>query len=363
VKHFVIVGLAAVLALGSGGSVWAQETLCQFILTRNELTALALSGDYHHFQDRYFDDRSSVSAGQLVLEGLAWSEGPEWSYSVDGSARLRFSRAAITVDSALGTEGQLRRYVRENLFLFGGVDTAGFPGQQGLTVSVLGGAGLGRFVNVTPMVKALQVSQVLWREGILTQEPSSAQLQELAQIIGRQRELGLAGTLQEIETLLGRSLNVSAVLELQQILTASITRFCGWDMSLGLGYDVIDPTGQHAALLQGRANYALPLGAGHQLLISLRSRAPFPFTGAYTLNTTVGYQRLLTPTTDLNAQYMYRLSRDAGGFVTITHTVNLALRLQVQPDLGVTLQGQASSGTGFEKTEWGFTVGFQYDLF
>jgi len=356
--------LSLLLLLGAGRATQGQTAfLCDYTPQQNGLTSLILSGEYHQFNSRYLDNRANVSVGSLLLNGLSWSDGPQWSYNVDGSAQLRFSPAGVALDPNLRGDGQLRHYLDDRPFVFGGLSTSGFPGQAGLTVSALAGAGLGRFLNVTPMAKALMAATILQADGVITGTPSSDTLTQLAQLIGRQPTLGLAGVLEEMEKLIGSSFNVSTVLALQGVLSSSVTRFCGWETSLGLGYELITPSGQHHALLQARTDYAISPDPQSRILISGRGWASLPWTGAHRLGASLDYSRTLSPETDLSLIYSYTQEQDETGVSSETHMLDAVLRMQVRAPLSVTSRGHVGWGTGFERMESGIDLGFEYSLF
>lgn len=363
-RNGILLGVVLVV-VGLGGNSSAQVvSVCDYVPPVNRFAALTISGDYRYFNDRYFDDRENVDLGHLTVQGLIWYEGPEWSYSVDGAARLRVSPEGVTLDPTLDSEGDLRRYLDEMLFVFGGADTVGLPGQVGLTVNALGGVGWGKFRDVTPLAKAFKVVDVLLELGVLAEAPPQETYLSLAEVIGKEPELGLAGVLREIEAVLGLQLGVEGVLALEEVLVAEITRFCGWEVRAAVGYELIDPVGPREALLAIGADYALALGPRAEILAGADLRAPFPLTGAYGLSASLIYQRLLSPIADLNTVYRYTRVRDAGGFVEEGHALDITLGLQIQVDLNAFVKGHLAWGTtGFEETEWGVDIGFEYDLF
>lgn len=354
--------MALLLIVSFMPATWGQMlSVCDYVPPVNRLAALSLSGDYRYLDDRYRDDRGNVQIGHLILKGFTWAEGPEWSYTVNGSARLEFSRE-IALDYTLTSEGDLRRYLDGDFFAFGGVDTTGLPGEEGLTVNVLAGGGLGRFRDVTPLAKALRVVEALRGEGIFTEVLSEEAIQEIARLIGRRRELGLPGVLEGIEQQLGVPLGIKGVLALQRILAADGARFCGWDVRLALGYAVITPAGERQALLRAAADYAAAFDSESELLATGRWHAPFPLTGDSVLNASLSYHRTLSSEAGLAASYTFTRAQEAERLNQL-HALDLTLRLRVQAPLSVLLKAWASLGTGFDEPEWGFAVGFQYDLF
>ncbi len=353
---------ALMVVLGVGVMTHAQMTasLCEYTPPQNQLQSLTLSGDYRYFEDRYLNDRGNASIGHLAVQGIMWAEGPEWSYTLSGSARLELA-PQIALSTTLMSEGSLRRYLDENIFLFGGVDTASTPFQEGFTVRALGGIGAGRFRDVTPLAKAMQISQALQEAKILTQPLSDSELKAVADVIARQPELGIVGVLEGIEQQLGKPLGAAGVVAIQDIVQSRESRFCGWDATLALGYTVISPMGETNALARVAANFATPPDALSQVLAQARLYIPLPFTDNTWLTVSASYARLLTPTTNLNVVYSYNWARQAGQ-ENQAHGLDATLRFFVSPSLSVLVKGQASLATGYEEPEWGISVGFEYSV-
>lgn len=349
-----------VLSIGVMTQAQMIPSLCEYTPPQNQLQSLTLSGDYRYFEDRYLDDRGNANIGHMALQGFTWVEGPEWSYSLNGLVRLEFSRE-IALSATLSSEGSLRRYLNGDFFIFGGVDTLGVPFQQGLTINLLGGAGLGHFRNVTPVAKALQVSQALQSAKVIDQPLSNEVLKAVADVIARQPELGFVGVLEEIEKQLGKPLGVAGVVAIQEIVRSGESRFCGWDASLAGGYTVISPSGQTNALVRAAANFATALDAQSQILAQARWYAPFPLTGESWLTISAGFHRLLMPTANLDIAYSYNWVRQAGQ-ESQAHNLDVTLRLLVSPVWSTVVKGQASLATGYEEPEWSFSIGFEYSL-
>lgn len=154
--------LAAAFVVGWSGTVWGQSlSVCDYVSPKSQFTSLSLGGNYHQFNDRYRDNSGNTMSGNLALTGSTWEEGPEWGYRVEGSARLRLSGTTATLDYNLDSSGQLHRYVSDDIFMFGGFNSTGVPGQSGLSVDALAGAGWGRYRDVTPLAKALKIESIL----------------------------------------------------------------------------------------------------------------------------------------------------------------------------------------------------------
>lgn len=355
-----IFALTAVLSVGAMTQAQMTTSLCEYTPLQDQLQSLTLSGDYRYFEDRYLDDRGNASIGHIALQGIMWAEGPEWSYNITGSVRLEVT-SQVTLSTMLMSEGSLRRYLDGNLFLLGGVDTASAPFQEGFIVRALGGIGAGRFRDVTPFAKAIQISQALQEAEILTQPLSDSELKSVADVIARQPELGIVGVLEGIEQQIGKPLGVQGVIAIQDIVGSRESRFCGWDVTAAVGYTVISPTGETNALARVAANFATPPDAVSQVLAQARLYIPLPFTNNMWLTVSASYARLLMSTANLNIAYSYNWAQLAGREHQ-AHNLDATLRLMVSPSWSTVVKGQASLATGYQELEWSFSIGFEYSL-
>ena len=360
-RLFTLLIPLAVLGVGLT-AVGQPVSICDYTPPTNQLTELTLSGEYHQFEDKYLDDRNNVNSGSLLLQGFAWSEQDNWSYNLDGQANLRITPSGLELASTLSSEGQARYYVQGDNFVFGGVDTTGVPG-TGLTVSGLAGAGMGRFRNVTPMAKAIQIANALHAQDVLEEFPSEEKMNQLSRIIGSDRSMSTSEMLQEIEGLFETSFDVQSVLALQGVINTQMTRFCGWDVTAGVGYPVLVPTDEHNPFLRARANYALTLDPNGRLLVRAEGRLPLPPANAYRVNASLDYHRTLSPTSTLTTTYQYTRVQEPTGENYATHTLDLAVSAQVQAPLSLTAKAHGAIGDRFEEPEWGFDLGFEYRLF
>jgi hypothetical protein len=354
--------LAVVVIIGCASNVLAQAlSVCNYVSPESKFASLSLGGNYHQFNDRYRDNSGNSSGGNLALRGQLWEDGPEWGFRVEGSARLRLSGMNTAFDYNLDSTGQMRRYLSQDIFAFGGFNSAGVPGQVGLTVDAVVGAGWGRFRDVTPLAKALKINAILQDLKVTAEPLSDEKITELAQTIGKQRELGLEGVLKAIEQKLGTALNVGAVLALQEALMTTASRFCGMDVSVSVGYNVINPKGQNSVVMTAKANYAKALDPSTEFLANATLRTPVPVINS-TLDASLSLHRALSSNADLSGIYAYRRAQNANSANEL-HSLDAMLRLQLETTLSVAFTVQVAAGTGYEEPEWNFDISFKYDLF
>lgn len=364
-KAFVLASMFLMWwALSIGGMALS---VCDYVPPSNQLAALTLSGGYSQFNDRYADNRGNVNNGNLLLKGINWMDGPEWGYRLEGQANLKFSSTSVDLDYSVNSNSDFRRYMLEDIFLFGGLDTSGTPTQAGLTVQALVGGGWGRFQNVSPLAKAVAIVELLVQRGVLTSQPADDAMMSIAQAIGQETGAGLSAVLlKALETQVGITLDLPEVLAVNELLRGNTTRYCGWDATLSLGYEIISPKPSNAAVLRAATNYATAPDPQSQLLVTGRFSAPFPPTGAFAANASLLYTRTLSPTASLSATYGYNVNNeDQGGILLLNdvHNLEASLSTQVDAALSVLFKGSLTLAKGFEEPEWGFDVSFQYNLY
>lgn len=354
-------GLFTTLGFGQDLSV------CDYVAAKNQLTTLNLNGSYHQFDDRYADDRNNIDNGDLVLSGLKWMDSPRWGYRVEGSVNLQVSSAAVMVDYSLNTSSNLRLYMTDQAFMFGGFDSTGSPSQTDFSVRVLGGGGYGRFQNVSPLAKVFAIMRFLQDREVIENIPADDNMIELAQFIDEIEEPGLtAEILSELESVLETRLELPTVIALDALLRDNISRFCGWDATMSVGYELINPERSPSAVLHGAANYATAVGPLGQIVTNARFTAPLSLQEGFALNGEFNYVRTLSPIASLNMGYQFsglsKLNGDGMSFIS-THTLNGSVRAQVSSALSVLFKGRVSHSTGFEEPEWSLDISFDYALF
>jgi len=348
--------------------VFGQDiTVCDYVAAQNELTTLNLSGSYHQFDDRYADDRNNIDNGDLLLRGLKWMDSPMWGYRVEGSVNLQYSSTTVTADYALNSSSDFRRYLTEQAFVFGGADSTGSPLQSGFSVRVLGGGGYGRFQNVSPLAKVFAIMRFLQDREVIENNPADDTMIELAQFIDESETPGLsAEVLSELELALETQLELPTVIALDALLRDNISRFCGWDATMSVGYELINPENSPSPVLRAAANYATAVGPLGQIVANAHFTAPLSLQEGFVLNGEFNYVRTLSPIASFSMGYQYSgVSTLDGDDMSLmsSHTLNGSVRAQVSSALSVLFKGQASHSTGFEEPEWSLDISFDYALF
>lgn len=148
-------------------------------------------------------------------------------------------------------------------------------GMEDPRTAVTVGIGYGRVVNVTPMARAIRMVEALTERNLLTQTPSKAAYQAVANIIAREAEYkskyGLEdyemNWIQDIETALGGGFSAKGVIKSYDVLVNEriSTRKHGWLVRAGVGAVLSDYDGSDGKpVLEVGGEYHRPLSNATQ---------------------------------------------------------------------------------------------------
>ena len=115
-------------------------------------------------------------------------ESLPYAYSLDfvGAFSRNKNRGAENLyNYNVDVEGQTKKYIWTTHDLFGSIKyhSAYFKGYDRLPVDLTVGLGLGRFVNVTPLAKAVRVEDFLLSEGLLYDDLPAQTMIQFGQVI------------------------------------------------------------------------------------------------------------------------------------------------------------------------------------
>lgn len=150
------------------------------------------------------------------------------------------------------------------------VGDSDYAGIDDPRVTLTGGLGYGRVVNVTPMAKAMRVVEALVQNGVIAGAPSAATYNNIASIISKEDEYrskyGGADYAQmwvrDVERALGVDLGANGAIRVYNVLTEEriSTRKYGWDVRAGVGVVATDYDGDSGKpVLEAAANYYYPI--------------------------------------------------------------------------------------------------------
>lgn len=285
-RKAVFLGLGLFLAAGPALAL----SLCDYIAPETSLLDIGISFAYHYLDDPERPG-TEVNAGNISFTYTQIYSAPERGFSLDASGILGLEGLALA-DAVVEGAGTYRHYLdpQEPFFLFGGFEarwrTGGFYRQPWLQVTL--GVGYGRFNDVTPLAKAMLISEDLLRLGAIPASLSEEALMAVAQEIGRRLEYEkladlVAAVERIIETDAGVELDAHAVLAIEERITEiGRERYCGGALQAGVGYEVLDPEmGVRDVVLNASADWAVAPEPRSQLLLRGALSAALPWKDAY----------------------------------------------------------------------------------
>jgi hypothetical protein len=253
--------------------------LCSYRSPLTDLSDLGLSFSYQYTNDPYGSKDRDVNAGRFVVDYKRLYDTAEYGFDVVVSNEMNISVLDVSTYSTIA-DGSFKRYLMSDsdAFAFAGASARSSSSFASLGVSVNLGLGLGRFADVTPLAVATRIDDVLVDRGSLTERLRTADLQILAYELGsRETYASLADLLDVVQEIIESSgfvkpggldaLDLSRITDL--LRDESFSRYCGWDGKIGLGYEILDPSGgERDLLVTGAFNYAFTTQPNIQLLLN-----------------------------------------------------------------------------------------------
>jgi hypothetical protein len=270
----------AVLAGLLCGVLAAQAVpLCDYRSPLTDLSDLLMSFSYQYANDPYGAKERDANGGQFSVDYKRLYDTPEYGFDVELANQLDIS---LLDDSTYLTvaDGSYKRYLTPHgdAFAFAGAAARSSSSFASLGVSVNLGLGFGRFSDVTPLALATRIEDDLFRRGRLTNRLRAADLQILAYEIGsRDTYLTQADLMSVVQEIIESSgfvqpggLDAFDLSKIDELLSdGGFTRYCGWDGKIGLGYEVLDPSGgSNDILVTAAFNYAFTTAPNVQFLVN-----------------------------------------------------------------------------------------------
>ncbi|MEF8850629.1 MAG: DUF481 domain-containing protein [Candidatus Bipolaricaulota bacterium] len=377
-KVIFIVLLGVAFTLGATGLTgFSQVTnysnnlsLCNYTIPETTYQSLGLDFNYHFYDDPSLSEEGDINRGSAFGDYDYIYSNPTYSINLDSNASLSVSRNELTYDATGGA--RYNAYLTETaLFGFGGFranTSSSFAENFGL--KVLTGSGLGRFKNVTPLVKAVLIRNTLQGRRAAFADMPDELVREVAQIIGRiGPEKSLDDAVTEITELIESddeldvgNLDAVEVLRIREIIQEGTDqRLCGWEFRAGLGYEVIDPEGEPRDFLVNSAvRYARPFTTNSQLTMGLDFTSPFELTETYTINGQVSYTYQFLRNVD--TKFQYSLLYQQGTSLYYNHSFSALAEIQIRRDLSSSIVINLNDNSDYEEMTKEITVGLSFTL-
>lgn len=345
--------------------------MCGYTPPISEFQDLKISGNYRYYNDPFADNRSNDSSGSLRATFSRFFDAPLYGLSQQAMARLDLDRGVLNyqADAALN----LRGYLPETSFFgFTGVEARGASALPLPSLKLSLGGGYGRFKDVTPLAKALKIQEQLLELKAITGALPPAVVFEIADTIGRRREFAtLAALVQRLEEIIeasglpGQQLGALALLRIEEILNETADeKLCGWEVRLGIGYELFDPQDNTRELLAlASFDYALAPAPRSQFSSQLQLSSALPLFEDYVLLAKISYLFRFTERIDAQLTYSFIRTKPRALHALDLQGLDLRLTFQVQANLNFALQFETSWANDFEEWSQRLVLTLNYDLF
>jgi len=344
--------------------------LCNYTIPETTYQSLDLNFDYHFYDDPELSDAGDINRGSAFGNyGFIYTH-PDYSLNLASNASVSLSQDELTYD-AVG-EARYNAYLTEtDLFGFGGFQTTlSSSFSENVGVKVLTGSGFGRFKNVTPLVKAVLIRNMLQRRYVTDDVLPARLTRQIAQLIDKMGpEKSLDETVSDITDLLEsdpdfevEKLGAVEVLRVREIIQEGTDqRLCGWEIRAGLGYEAIDPQGEaRDFLVDGAIRFARPFTTSSQLTLGLDFTSPFELTESYTINALASYTYQFNRNVD--TKFQYSLLYKQGNALYYNHNYSATADIRIRRDLTSSVTVKLNDNSGYEEMTKEITIGLSYSL-
>ncbi len=342
-RKLVAVGI---LCIGMTGTSIASVSLCDYRAPTTDLTGLILSF-YYNYLNEPTADRPEVSLGQLSLAFSRTQDASRFGVSIESSNAVALDHLELTNASGK-TSATVRAYVSEADPLFGYAETRVAYGLSDTQVQMRLGGGYGRIVDVTPMVRALRIEQVLIEYQLGAGLPDST-LFEIADTISREAEYPTLGELiaeiqQSIEMEIGRTVPVQVLLQIaEKVVGSEPEKQCGGTAQVGFGAS-IDRGFVRSSAITASLRFARALGLSSQLRASVDLSFPLAEQQLRRFATSLRYDRRVSDIATFAAEYSAQWTVSPERAISIGEDLRADLVLDVGK-LTVTVRAGLTRGT------------------
>jgi len=328
--------LAILVEFSLGLSV-AAIPLCDYRSPLTDLSNLTLSFAYQYHNDPYGQEERDVNTGELGIDYVRLYGSPRYGFDVSLKNDMTISPTGLSAYLTVA-EGYYKRYfsIEKAYFAYAGGSARSSSSFQALGMGFDLGVGYGRFTDVTPLARATRIDEYLVRRGTLSDHLHPVDLQILALEIGSTTAYDstddLLTVVQEIIESSGLvkaggldALDISEITRL--IKKEGFSRYCGWDIKFGLGYELLDPSGgENDLLVAGAFNYALATTPEVQFLVQGSFSGLLNLLETNRVDVTIAHNYLISEFLNLTTSYDF--SRETWvAEPTDIHTISVDLTL------------------------------------
>jgi hypothetical protein len=352
------------------GVVAAAIPLCDYSSPRTDLSDLTVDFAYHYHNDPYGLSERDIDEGQLQIDYTHHFDSPDFGFDAAVKNDMKISTSALSA-FLVTAEGDLKRYFTADApyFGFAGASAKSASSYETIGLFVKLGVGYGRFIDVTPLAKAMKIDAYLLGKGSISDHLEGIDLQAIAHEIDN---IDTYDSLSDLLKVLGQIIEGSGFVkeggldaldayEMAQIIEDNRhTRYCGGSVNMWIGYEILDPMkGPHDILATASFNYAFTTTPQAQLLVKGNFSGAYEILRTNQIDVTACYDYVISDR--LSLSLVYSFSRETwDGIPTDKHS--LAFDILLTPVEGAQVSLGARFGHEPYFLEWSQDITFQIGM-
>lgn len=258
INVFIILIITCFIATGI--SVAQNVSVIDYTVPTSYSSSLFIDPNYNL---KIVDKETTVNRGSVGLVYKTFYESLPIGFSVDAIGSGAFEKTPDSKEYqtsySMSIATQFKKFVWNDKNIFGSVKLNGqynkaydYP-----ATSVTIGIGYGRFVNATPLRKAVRMEDFLSKENVISGHLPKKTMLDLGHMIERQSEYqdkygrtyrkywfdDMESSMRKSGMLKGESIGAIGILRMQEVLTREqiLDRFYGWDATIGTKIDITLP--------------------------------------------------------------------------------------------------------------------------
>ena len=296
------------------------------------------------------------------------------------------SRERRANDYNTDIDGRLRRYIWPHRNFFGSVNphSAYLKSYDRPTLDVTIGFGFGRFINATPLAKAVRIEDFLLFSNQLYDDLPAETMVKLGQIIEKRGEYrtryreafkrfwydDMAEIIKDSKMLKGEEIDAVGILRMDEVLFREniSDRFYGWDVTLGAKLELLtsQPSEQRVAPAADiTARYSLPINWRAQLneRFTANSQVGGNFLRTYNVISASDFSYEVTNRIDFVTRHRIELEkRSKDDYTLISNSLKLIFVFFIENQINLTTSIELEK-RGQTKLKQNFLMTLNYRVF